>query len=210
MRLIFARHGNTFGPDDPVVWVGAREDFPLVEKGLAQATALGRALREANVAPSRIIAGPLLRTRVHAERAACEIDGAPQVEIDARLLEIDYGPWGGKSDAEIIAMGAQAALKGWAEEGLWPATAGWAQSEADMAARVEAFLAELIASAEVLAAPALVVTSNGVLRFVRRALDGVMGADAKVKTGHACVLDLGADGLAITAWNIAPSASAFS
>ena len=46
-KILLARHGNTFGPGDRIVWVGAQEDLPLVEKGEEQARALGNALRGA-------------------------------------------------------------------------------------------------------------------------------------------------------------------
>ena len=50
MDILFARHGNTFGPGDKVVWVGRETDLPLVEKGLAQAEAAGQALVRAGLA----------------------------------------------------------------------------------------------------------------------------------------------------------------
>ena len=43
MKLILARHGNTFGPQDKVTWVGSTNDLPLVEEGLAQAQRFGAA-----------------------------------------------------------------------------------------------------------------------------------------------------------------------
>ena len=33
MRLILARHGNTFEAGETPVWVGAREDLPLTARG---------------------------------------------------------------------------------------------------------------------------------------------------------------------------------
>jgi probable phosphoglycerate mutase len=37
MQLILSRHGNTFSPQDAVVWVGAKQDLPLVDSGVLQA-----------------------------------------------------------------------------------------------------------------------------------------------------------------------------
>ena len=97
-RILLARHGNTFGPGDTPVWVGAKEDLPLVESGEAQARALGEALAEAGLTPSRIICGPLKRTR-RAAGVVAELTGYSGSEtIDERLKEIDYGSWGGKSN----------------------------------------------------------------------------------------------------------------
>lgn len=57
-KILLARHGNTFGPGDTPVWVGAKEDLPLVESGEAQARALGEALAAAGLTPGRIVCGP--------------------------------------------------------------------------------------------------------------------------------------------------------
>src|ERR1700753_2818491 len=96
-RLILARHGNTFNPEDVPVWVGARSDLPLVAKGLAQAAALAEALRKAEIVPAAMIAGPLQRTRRTAEIVAETLKiPAHAIRIDPRLREIDYGAWEGK------------------------------------------------------------------------------------------------------------------
>ena len=51
MKVVLARHGNTFGPGDTPVWVGAREDYPLVEKGREQSTAIGTYLNRHSIVP---------------------------------------------------------------------------------------------------------------------------------------------------------------
>ena len=61
--LLFARHGNTFGPGDKVVWVGRETDLPLVEKGLEQAAAAAEALRRTDLIPDAIYCASLQRTR---------------------------------------------------------------------------------------------------------------------------------------------------
>jgi len=99
MLLILARHGNTFGPDDTPVWVGANEDLPLVEKGLEQSRAMGEALRTLNQLPDRIIAGPLKRTRTGA-RLVGEICGLRFVvdlshfdfNVDVRDQALEFDP----------------------------------------------------------------------------------------------------------------------
>ncbi len=40
MRILFARHGNTFAPGDNVVCVGRETDLALVERGFEQARAV--------------------------------------------------------------------------------------------------------------------------------------------------------------------------
>lgn len=70
-------------------------DDPLSEKGWAQMHA---AVGEA--APwTRIVASPLLRCRAFAETLA-DRHGLPLM-LDARLMEVGFGAWEGKSAAEI-------------------------------------------------------------------------------------------------------------
>lgn len=200
-RLILARHGNTFHPQDEPVWVGARTDMPLVEKGLAQAELLGEALKRANVVPDTILAAPLQRTQQTAQIVARILNiPADAIRSDRRLTEIDYGAWEGKSTAAIIAGGYDAELAAWNKNSIFPINAGWTPSEAQIIADTAA----LLAGAE--DGTSLVVTSNGILRFfARAALNGRDFPGHKVATGHLCVLECGEDGgWRITHWNLAP------
>ncbi|MCR9267551.1 MAG: histidine phosphatase family protein, partial [Alphaproteobacteria bacterium] len=144
-RILLARHGNTFGPGDTPVWVGAKEDLPLVESGEAQARALGEALAEAGLTPSRIICGPLKRTR-RAAGIVAELTGYSGSEtIDERLKEIDYGSWGGKSNDEIIAEFGQEALDCWDKQHRRPPGADWSPSEAELEANALAAMTDAAA-----------------------------------------------------------------
>lgn len=199
-RILLARHGNTFGPGDKVVWVGAREDLPLVEKGEAQATALGDALREAGLTPSRIICGPLKRTRRAAEIVA-ELTGfSGEVSIDDRLREIDYGSWGGKSCDEIIAEYGEAAHRTWNEEHKRPPGADWSPGEAEL--RTNALASMTDAARE---DRTLVITSNGILRYMYGATEGA-AADVKVKTGNVCAVQFSGSTGERLFWNEKPNA----
>ena len=201
MKLILARHGNTFGPGDTPVWVGAREDLPLTEQGEAQSRAFGAALREAGLVPARIVAGPLRRTRRGAALAAQTSGFTGEVEIDDRLKEIDYGSWGGRSDADIAAEWGQAAIDAWRERSEVPPGAGWSPSPEAIAANAAAVLSgiEAAASADDLV---LVISSNGVLRYFHP-LIGAAG-DPKMKTGRWSFALCGAAGRRAVAWNLAP------
>ena len=200
-RLILARHGNTFKPEDVPVWVGARSDLPLVEKGLAQAQAFAEALKASGIALEAILSGPLQRTRKMAEIVAEALGLAGTVRIDARLREIDYGAWEGKSTDEIIADGAGVELAAWNKASVFPSSPGWSPSEAQIIVDTCAVLAE---AAE---GTSLIVTSNGILRFFAlAAVNAGDFADRKVSTGHICVLERadGAEGWRITQWNQPP------
>tara|TARA_R110000868_G_scaffold2384_7_gene17740 strand:- start:20245 stop:20877 length:633 start_codon:yes stop_codon:yes gene_type:complete len=197
--ILLARHGNTFGPGDKVVWVGAKEDLPLVAKGEEQAAALGNALREARLTPNRIISGPLKRTRRAAELVAVLSGFHGEIEIDDRLLEIDYGSWGGKSCDEIIAEYGAEAHRTWNEEHRRPEGVDWSPDEATLRANALAVMQDAAQSRRF----TLVITSNGVLRYMH----GVLGGedhDAKVKTGHICAVDIEAGQRLF--WNETPDA----
>lgn len=198
-RVILVRHGNTFGPEDPVVWAGAREDYPLVEKGRRQADALGRALATCGRTLSGAVAGPLLRTRQTASAILALAAPNLAASIDDRLREIDYGPWGGLSNEAIDARFGVEVRRGWNERSAWPEQ--WADTEAAFRDRALGVLSDVLARSR--SGDELVVTSNGVLRMMRAAIDGERGAAAKVATGHACVITADEAGAPrLQAWNI--------
>jgi len=180
MRLILARHGNTFEPGETPVWVGANEDLPLATKGLEQAETLGRALCDADARPTHIISGPLKRTRRAAEIVQSLTETGGIIEIDERLKEIDYGSWGGRSDDEITASWGEAAIANWREKNIRPEGADWSPAECEIESHVAAVLGDALKRDGVV----LIVTSNGILRYFHKAM-GFQG-DAKVKTGHVC------------------------
>jgi len=200
-KLILARHGNTFGPGDKVVWVGAKEDYPLVEKGEEQAEALGQALHDADIKLSRIICGPLIRTRRAAEIVASLIGFRGQVEIDERLKEIDYGSWGGKSCDEIVTEYGREAHTTWNDHHQRPDGVDWSPDEATLKSNALAAMSDA-ARGEGLA---LIITSNGVLRYMYGELSGPR-AEAKVKTGHMCIADMNGQSGTRLCWNEKPDA----
>ena len=199
-RILLARHGNTFGPGDTPVWVGAREDLPLVESGEAQARALGEALRDASLVPGRILCGPLKRTRRAAEIVASLTGFDGEIRIDERLKEIDYGSWGGKSNAQIEAEFGADALETWDRHHRRPAGVDWTPDENTLKANALSVMQD---AAQV--PLTLVVTSNGILRYRHAALTGPDG-NAKVKTGHVCAADVEQGTGKRLFWNEKPAA----
>lgn len=197
--LILARHGNTFEPGETPVWVGAREDLPLAEKGLEQAEALGTALSDRDIQPARIMSGPLIRTRKAAEIVRDRLASALAIEIDDRLKEIDYGSWGGKSDDQIIAEFGEDALAAWRDRNERPANADWSPDAATLRANAMAVLQDSQSDT----GPVLVITSNGILRYFHAALG--FDGDAKVRTGHAGAARLEARAARPLFWNCNPA-----
>lgn len=205
MKIILARHGNTFGPGDTPVWVGANEDLELVEKGKVQSVAIGQWLIEHNLQPGRIIAGPLKRTRLGADIISeiVSFDRA-NIRIDERLREIDYGSWGGKSDAEIEAQYGAEVIEDWREHTIVPEGADWTPSPDDLRQQIKAVLSELVSGGDEIN---LLVTSNGNLRYFHENwYEGANEApSAKVKTGHICVADWNGSHFIPKCWNVDPN-----
>ena len=93
--LILVRHGRTaFNAAGKLV---GRLDPPLDEVGLAQAAAIGEALKGVD----HVVSSPLLRARQTAEYI-----GGP-VEVDDRWIEVDYGEYDG------MVLGSQEAVALW-------------------------------------------------------------------------------------------------
>lgn len=206
MTLLLARHGNTFDPGQPALRVGACTDLPLVAEGRAQAGRLAAQLAAEGVSPVRIVAGPLARTREFAAILADRLGGT--IALDDRLRELDYGAWEGLEDAAIAARD-RAALDAWEHRLEWPADAGWGEGEGAVLSRLGAFLDDAAAGP----LPALAVTSNGILRLLRRLIEGPPAGPGgypggyKVRTGALCRLRRSGGRWHIAAWDERPTHS---
>jgi broad specificity phosphatase PhoE len=206
MEILFARHGNTFGPGDKVVWVGRGSDLALVERGVEQAHEVAAALAHAGLQPTSITSGTLKRTRGSAEIIAAEL-GVADRRIDDRLDEIDYGAWEAKSSEEIIAAGGGAELEAWQQHDAWPVHAGWGSSREDLLGALAGLLADLQQGKG--GERPLVVSSNGILRFVPRLLGAAEEGAFQLKTGHLGLLVRDAAGAwSVRFWGVAPKALA--
>jgi probable phosphoglycerate mutase len=206
--LVLIRHGNTFGPDDKVVWVGARTDLPLVEKGRAQGAAMGAVLLAAKVKVASIRCGPLLRTR-EAAAIIAESAGFPaeEITVDERLREIDYGRWEGLSADEVRARYGEAELMDWEERGVRPRDAGWSPPEETIAGNARAVLATPGYRRRTGEAH-LVVSSNGILRYFGAALFGEAPQEFKMKTGNCALVPADQARAERRHWNLKPEEAA--
>ena len=212
MKLLLVRHGNTVTSDQTPVRVGANEDLSLTDEGENQARTMATALKTAGIKPDLFIAGPLQRTRRHATliREGLELPNAAEIEIDRRLTEIDYGSWGGLSDAEIVARfgpEAERELQAWEKESRWPtATATWSPGGKAVTANVADLTAEL---ADRLPPDgiAMVCSSNGILRyFLEMTAEGLAAHQAagraKMSTGAASLLRIDQGRADVLFWNL--------
>lgn len=85
--LILARHGRT--ELNRAGCLLGHTDVPLDEEGRLQAAQMGVRLRADE--PARILSSPLARARATAQAIAAACGG--KVEIDERLIEMDFGAW---------------------------------------------------------------------------------------------------------------------
>jgi probable phosphoglycerate mutase len=109
---------------------------------------------------ARVIASPLARARDTATALW------PAVETDARLMELDYGGWEGRSIDALLADpdSGYVSFDRWG----WDRRAPGGESPADARARVAPLLAELAADGR----PALLVAHRGLMRAILAAAHG--------------------------------------
>jgi probable phosphoglycerate mutase len=177
--VTIVRHGDTFGPGDPIRRVGARTDLPLVASGRAQADALGAAFVQAGVAFDRALTAPLLRSRETLDRALAAQAQPPAVETVDWLSEIDHGPDEGQIESAVIARVGRQALESWDSDAVVPD--GWIVDAAQRAQHWRTLW-------EGGRGRILIVTSNGTARFALRSDEGLRVqatalASLKLRTG---------------------------
>jgi probable phosphoglycerate mutase len=141
LTLVLTRHGLT-PRSDPEQHLGQRIDIELSPAGQAQAVAL--AVRLEHIHFERILTSPLVRARETASIIAQRSPGKPPIEPDPRLREMDYGHWEGLTYPQIDARDL-AERQAWeADPARIPCPGG--ESGDDVAARVSAFLVDLLAA----------------------------------------------------------------
>jgi probable phosphoglycerate mutase len=208
MLILFSRHGDTFEPGDKVVWVGAANDLPLAKRGHLQAKALAKSLSASKILPARIVCGPLSRTKEYAEIVRSELRIKPELQVDSRLHELDYGLWSGLSSEEIGERFGDSELNAWEQESRWPSGAGWSGSEAEVLSELKSLVSDLKKAADKKDL-VLCITSNGRLRTFLKLIPDEFSArknaqTMKVKTGNICLVRVKGDELKILAWNEPP------
>ncbi len=149
------RHGETVGGPR---FRGRRTDDPLTPAG--RRTMWGRL--ETGPAWSAVWSSPLVRCADFA-RDWSEEHGLP-LTIDARLAEMDFGDWEGRSAAEIMCDDADGLAAFWQDPMTHPPPGG--ESLTAFATRVEAVWDAIRDTSPPGAGPVLVVTHGGVIRWL--------------------------------------------
>jgi probable phosphoglycerate mutase len=197
--VIIARHGNTFSEGQTPTRVGARTNLPLVESGEEQALRLGHHLKISHLIPDIVFTSSLRRT-VDTARLACVamMCAAPNTPL-AFLNEIDYGVDENKPEPDVRARLGEDTLKKWDDAGEMPD--GWSPRPENIIANWKDFLTRC--ETEFKNKTILVVTSNGIARFVLNLAQNGDTCPLKLSTGAYGILKYDTN-WTVTDWNIRP------
>jgi len=203
--LMIARHGNTFGPDDTPVRVGARTDLPLVESGMMQAHQLGRFLDIRGFSPDVVYTSRLMRTKQTAQIAIEGANTHAQIIAHDFFNEIDYGPDEGMPEDKVIERIGEAAIEQWDRDAVPPP--GWHVDPDALIKGWQDFAGSLLTKHH--GQHILVVTSNGIARFAPHIAGNfdTFARDNRIKlaTGAISLLThTDRDGWQIDFWNLKP------
>lgn len=201
--IYIVRHGNTFDKGDTVTRVGARTDLPLSISGQVQAGQLAAHFRES--VPQGFgsaFCSELQRTRQTAQAILDAYGAPPDLKVLEFLREVDYGPDENQPEDQVIARIGEAALEAWDRDATPPP--GWDVSPDDLVAEWANLLNTLSGPQQ--SPPVLIVTSNGIARFV---LDTVMSVQCepdtiKLKTGAYGLIRTEPTGATLLKWNARP------
>ncbi|MEM9572663.1 MAG: histidine phosphatase family protein [Pseudomonadota bacterium] len=201
--IYIVRHGNTFDKGDTVTRVGARTDLPLSSSGQNQADQLAMHFRE--IAPDGFdfaFCSALQRTRQTAETILSVCGSRRDLQVLDFLREVDYGPDENQPEDQVIDRIGEAALKAWDEDAVPPS--GWDVAPGELIAEWASLLNTL--SGPQSFPPVLIVTSNGIARFV---LDVVTEFECqpesiKLKTGAYGLIRTKSTDATLLAWNVRP------
>lgn len=210
IRLILARHGNTFETGQTPVQVGSRTDMPLTSDGRKQAHQLGKYMTAKGITPRAIYSGPLKRQIETATIIGEELHLEKTVRThEPALVEIDYGLWEGLTNEEVLEKWSLEYVK-WTQQAIWGEGIFGGSLQEHLAA-IKHWLSELRKKYSP-GDTVLGVTSNGIIRFFyslqKNAWEQLVNKggmeDLKVKTGNFCEISLFKDSIEVIDWNVSP------
>jgi len=190
-RVYIVRHGNTFDKGDVILRVGGKTDLPLSKSGQMQADRLFKTFQ--NIEFKAAYSSDLKRTRQTAEA----ILGQRAYAIAGFLTELDYGVDEGRPETDVIARLGADVLTKWDKVAIPPQ--GWKVDVEELQTSWQAFLAICDPSSDT-----LVVTSNGVARFLLDVVACEHVVPRKLRTGAYGIIGLTPNGPVIEGWDIRP------
>ncbi|HVT63337.1 MAG TPA: histidine phosphatase family protein [Legionellaceae bacterium] len=208
MKLILARHGNTFRPEETAYYVGSQHDLPLVAFGRTQAELIGQYLSTLTRPIVAVYTGPLQRMQMTARIALNTLSYPIEIMTDTRLNELDYGLWSGLTSEEVRTRFGDDNYDRWERQSLWPKECAWGESEAEVSARIAAFAQDLV-HCHAKDDHIVIVASNGCLRYFLKLIphafeQQIAKKQLKIGTGHLCQIEYHQDKWQLNYWNQAP------
>lgn len=193
-RVFLVRHGETDWNAEGRIQ--SHTDRPLNDTGDRQARELAAAMRALRF--DRAIASPMIRARRTAEIILSASVGAPPLEVDDRLVEMDFGPWEGWRDDELAADPVASARR---RDGV---DIPGVEPESSVEARARSFMAGL----DVSLGRTLVVGHGRMLRILVASV--VLGTPARaahamrMRNCRPAVIEPGPNPL-LLGWNLGPA-----
>ena len=180
-RVIICRHGNTFDKRDVVRRVGARTNLALSKSGIKQAKFLAEQFTplKSGYNFSKAYCSPLQRTQSTCSYILSSGHTAVVPNFLNFLIEIDYGPDENKPESDVIERIGRKAIKLWDTSGTPPQ--GWLVKPDQIISSWKLFLKNISDTNDDI----LVVTSNGIARFLFEAVDNIE-VDIQRKLNTAC------------------------
>lgn len=204
VKLIVARHGNTFEPDEIPRRVGLKTDLDLVSKGHEQATKLGEFLKAHNIVPDVVYTSQLKRTIQTAEGALAAMDVHRALHRTDLFNEIDYGPDENQTEDVVAARIGANAYNAYEQNGVMPAD--WAPQPDIIRKRWQDFAKHVQNAHD--GQTVLVVTSNGIARYApdiaKNADDVITDKKRKMGTGNVSLFEGDAGIWLLVNWNHRP------
>lgn len=168
LKLLIARHGNTFDSGDTILRVGLRTDLPLSHSGQEQAESLAHFIADNYPTIDQIYCSELQRTEQTARFIQNNYPNkTPDIEVRSFLNEIDYGIDDGQPESKVVERLGRQALNDWENTTILPK--GWLFDIDKTIEAIRVFADDLVASNN--QKTILVVTSNGVARFFTQLLN---------------------------------------
>lgn len=198
-RILICRHGNTFDKGDLVTRVGSRTDLQLSSSGIEQSKLLSKELSPFKSGFNFKLAfcSSLLRTKETGMYILSQGHKAKTLTILPFLKEIDYGPDENKSEQEVVNRIGRNALDLWDKKALPPN--GWILNPHKIIQSWKLFFNDTSNDG----GDILVVTSNGIARFIYEAVHMVeTDVVRKLNTASFGVVEIKNNISTLKSWNI--------
>jgi len=198
-RIVICRHGNTFDTGDTITRVGARTDLALSASGKIQAKSLSYTLSQENSVFnfSEAYCSSLKRTQQTCDEILCNGHMATVGTPLTFLNEIDYGPDENMPESDVINRIGSDALRLWDTRAIVPD--GWLVNPS----KITQSWRDLFLTSGRSAQDILIVSSNGIIRFLLNAVDDIHCdiSSIKMRTAAFGIVEISNNNISLVSWN---------